>query len=725
MRYGSTGASASTSGSSSSASDQLPHCFSPSFRLPVPVPQEVACAGCQGGSFACQLAARGSADEVFWEQVFGSTTTTASVTATVTATAAGQTQAQEQAHAQALPGGESGSDVEAASVVQRYVDSNSSKYKDTSDLVAQHQACLRQNIFMYPKPLPSFSHLPASEALDLRGGDASGSCSGSVSSSDEGSRFDSFILRSRVLGKRGRLYDEVWDEGDFLEKKSALVERCNRSSHLVPFRTEAIGNWSQILNNFSDDHDGIYVDWLLDKAHAKCKQKKIDEIYNMRREEERIKLKIQEEEEVMSLFAPPVPVSCQHPASWGLHRRRRGSPALPTAIRDPSMGLDRGRKRRGGSSSGSGGGGGGEEGGDWPINAAEWHPAAHTSKTVLPVAYSTSPRSRTKHPRGGNTPKGEEEGVFPDDKDDLSLHLDALVTQLALQSATNFIHLSNLTSAVGNEMNLQSLRIQHQKLENASLHISKLFTKTDAEVRNAATEATMRQQIAMQQVCTDNKAETKTVIETETETEAKTAAVVSTSKKKTTKKKRGKREGEGEGGSKGKSKGGAVRASLSSPDPVALSPGVATASLLRSVRSLASADCRLFYYFIACYACLLGACSCLLNCISLFYRQPADVNTIAANGRDISGDEMTLKPKIFQNKNIFSFENNNIHVQPPQNSMLSHHRDKAFLSSLRSGCLVEVCSSVGDEGVWSLSTVVGVKTDTSGAVRLIQVYSST
>jgi hypothetical protein len=351
--------------------------------------------------------------------------------------------------------------------------------------------------------------------------------------------FDSSIFQSRVLGKRGRLYDEVWDEADYLEKKAALIEKCNSSAHLVPFRTEVVDNWSQILNHYSDDHDGVYVDWRLDRAHEKCKQKKMNEIYTLKREEERIKSQLHSEEEVMCLCPPPVPVSCQHPASWGLHQRRRGG-APPPAVRDPSMGLDACRKKRsrggvsssssssssssGSSSSGEGGEEGGEkESGDSDgcgINPAHWHPAAHTSGTVLPVAYSSSSSSRhkAKHHRA-NTSKSAA-SVLTDDVDDLSVHLDSLVNQLAVQSASNFVTLSNLTSAVGIEINLQSLRSQHRTLENASLQISDFFRKTEEELLNATAEASLQQQQQQQQESARQAMIASRTTEAETDTPA-------------------------------------------------------------------------------------------------------------------------------------------------------------------------------------------------------------
>ena len=245
---------------------------------------------------------------------------------------------------------------------ERFIARTSRQCRDTMALVSRSRASLDQNVYMYPKPLPSFNHLrplDTDTAAYEEGSDDRGIVSGSgngseylglpslVSSSSMSSEaasgagavpFDASILQSRVLGKRGRLYDEVWDEGDYLEKKSALIALCNSSSHVIPFRTEVVGNWSQILNHYRDDHDGVYVDWLLDKAHERCKQRQIQEVYTLKKEGERIQSALQNAEEVLHVFAPPVPVSCQHPASWGLHTRRRGT-VPSTALRDPSMGL--------------------------------------------------------------------------------------------------------------------------------------------------------------------------------------------------------------------------------------------------------------------------------------------------------------------------------------------------------------------------------------------------
>lgn len=83
---------------------------------------------------------------------------------------------------------------------------------------------------------------------------------------------------------------------------------------------------------------------------------------------------------------------------------------------------------------------------------------------------------------------------------------------------------------------------------------------------------------------------------------------------------------------------------------------------------------------------------------------------------------MKLKSKVFQNKNHRRLQ----YLQPPERKC-----EGGFASSVQVGDLVEVCArrsassaavcAVGGQGVWGLGTVIGVKRDTRGAVRLVQV----
>jgi hypothetical protein len=93
------------------------------------------------------------------------------------------------------------------------------------------------------------------------------------------------------LGRRGRDYDDVWREEDFIEK-SGLGARGLR-----PLR-----DWSELLNNYSDSHDGYYREWAI-VAASEASTGRIGK-------------------PTMILVPPPVPVHQQHPGSWGIGARQ-------------------------------------------------------------------------------------------------------------------------------------------------------------------------------------------------------------------------------------------------------------------------------------------------------------------------------------------------------------------------------------------------------------------
>jgi hypothetical protein len=468
----------------------------------VPAPLEATRTVALPNSFAYQLACRGSADDVFWRNVMGNHSKECGVPDDGSCLLKDKLTAREEPEVITLSRSNS-LDVEPPLKcdVQSYIDFHSAKCKSISDDVRRNRASLDSNIFMFPKPLPSLGHLTAppsertSGVVDVASkkcteppAPCDGKCvNGNGALFNNLPQFDPSIFRTRTLGKRGRLYDELWDEEDYLEKKSALIERCNGSSNLIPFRTSIIKSWSEILNNYRDDHDGVYVDSLLETSLEKIKQKKIDEVYNIKREGDRIKLCTKQEEGILYAYSPTVPVSCHHPAAWGRFRRRRGS--VPTTKRfiDPSMGLGldvEKRKRKRGSASSVGS----SEADDEVINPTHWHPASYSTDVVLPMSFSSSPRQKSKSDRLGIATRG-------DDIDDLSIHLDAMLNELAVVSAKNFILLSDLAKSAGIEMNLQSLRCQQRALEDTHLQLADFFKKTTDDIQNAAVKASLQQQI--------------------------------------------------------------------------------------------------------------------------------------------------------------------------------------------------------------------------------------
>jgi len=609
-------------------------------------------------SFSSQLASRGSADEVFWNNVIETMINEYSPDHSIgggecvppSCPAAGSLSSSSSPSTSSTASDANSVD---KSSVQTYIDIHTTKNRVIFDAVCRNRASLDQNIYMFPKPLPSFSDLSTSpesekgrtsmDIDDVEGGASaigmagdgksvlnhqSGGINGCMQTDDL--RFDSKIFRNRKLGKRGRLYDEVWDEGDYLEKKSALIEICNSSPHLVPFRPGVVTNWNEILNHYSDDHDGVYVDYLLDQALSRNKQRKNDEIYNLKKEGDRLKLNLKRDEGILSLCSPPVPVSCHHPASWGKQPRRRGSVTTSKRFIDPTMGLDIDRKKRGNGSNCSSTS---SEAEDEVFDPSRWHPASYTAETVMSVTYCSSPRQKSRNSSFG-VPAGEE------DTDELNLHLDSLLNELAVQSASNFMMLSKLTKSVGMELNLQSMRKQHRALQDAHLKVSNFFVKTNEEIRNAAAKASLQQQRSRRQGDNAKPGDDRN------------GDVYSLRKSKRT------------------------RVALADP-PCSLSTSNANQEMCPGSSSESTGESK------------------------------STTKVPVVNGS-------TIQSKLFRHKIIHRHEE--CRKQP--SSVKICQSLESFGSTIREGDLVEVCST---GGVWSLCAVRQCQTDSSGARRLIQV----
>ena len=112
-----------------------------------------------------------------------------------------------------------------------------------------------------------------------------------VENSRGGSTLDMYLL---PLPKRGRDYDDVWRETDYLENSSHLRKTLR-----------PIADWSELLNCYCDSHDGYYRDWSV--SHQQLPKTKFP--------------------------PPPPPVQLQHPACWG---RRSGGRINPESIHPAS-----------------------------------------------------------------------------------------------------------------------------------------------------------------------------------------------------------------------------------------------------------------------------------------------------------------------------------------------------------------------------------------------------
>jgi hypothetical protein len=128
-------------------------------------------------------------------------------------------------------------------------------------------------------------------------------------------------ISEKFLGKRGRLYNDVWNEEDFLMKyRGYAFKKCL--------------DWSDILRNYHDDHDGSYIEWLLFQLHHR-KQNPLQSPPRHRLSSQEFSqgpvIQINYSPNInsaLSIIPPPVPVSTQHPASWGPGNRICQPPLL-------------------------------------------------------------------------------------------------------------------------------------------------------------------------------------------------------------------------------------------------------------------------------------------------------------------------------------------------------------------------------------------------------------
>jgi|MDTB01.2.fsa_nt_gb hypothetical protein len=102
------------------------------------------------------------------------------------------------------------------------------------------------------------------------------------------------------LGKRDRLYLDVWKEQDFLER--------TKQRHLF----EPLFHWTDLLKNYSDNHDGSYRMWMLGQIRPRNRYAVPGR-------------KSSYTKGGAVIIPPPVPAAVHHPAAWGLHSRSYSS----------------------------------------------------------------------------------------------------------------------------------------------------------------------------------------------------------------------------------------------------------------------------------------------------------------------------------------------------------------------------------------------------------------
>mmetsp|Transcript_13070 Transcript_13070/g.19710 ORF Transcript_13070/g.19710 Transcript_13070/m.19710 type:complete len:656 (+) Transcript_13070:26-1993(+) len=236
----------------------------------------------------------------------------------------------------------------------------------------------------------------------------------STSNKKQGSSLSTSGYRSRMLGKRGRLYDDQWGEEDYMYKYGA---RC-----------KYVSNWDELLKDYCDDHDGCYIDWLLENLHKRRRMHQYDasvastqtggtSVPGTRRTG--AASRVATVNTPVHFYPPPVPVAVQHPASWGPGSR---------VARNQSA-----------------------------IAVGRIHPACVSSTIVKPVGYRTQFVDRK---RSADTV------VCSDDFDEISLLMDAATRQLEVQSTWNSITLYKILASAKSEIGLQQLREKRNRLHS-------------------------------------------------------------------------------------------------------------------------------------------------------------------------------------------------------------------------------------------------------------------
>lgn len=284
----------------------------------------------------------------------------------------------------------------------------------------------------------------------------------------------------RTLGKRGRLYNDIWNEEDFLDKyKTYSLSTCT--------------DWSDIFKNYHDDHDGCYIEWFLHQLHQR-KQVSSNQhsLRQLNHDSSLLSRKIStniSEYLGISLVPPPVPVSIQHPASWGPGNRISNPPLLSDQsnlsispiIHHPPENRMREKLRSKSSTPNTNSPRPSkindpnsrkivtpEFGKNHMINVHRIHPAC-VSNTIL-----NPPGFRPDTSIANDTLKRIPEY---DSIDEIGLHAEYLSKLLKSVSARNFSYLSHMMTSMERESELSHLRQTKQRLLSSCHAISKILTE--------------------------------------------------------------------------------------------------------------------------------------------------------------------------------------------------------------------------------------------------------
>jgi hypothetical protein len=266
----------------------------------------------------------------------------------------------------------------------------------------------------------------------------------------ESVKIDKSVFSLRSLGKRGRLYDDLWSEEDFLEAEGLLEGGSRR----------CVESWADLLRHYNDDHDGCYIDWLLEELMDAKKLASYAEADKVRSADASVagtrartalvtrsfsggsgSARKESARLETSLLPPPVPVSTQHPACWGpgSHFPIPNNRAVPVEL---------------------------------------IHPACATSTVLGPVGQYLAPsagrqqggnkRRRVAEPGGGS----HVVSCVDDEMDEIGLHADQMVRHLEMQSAANYVLLSRVIASARRDAAMQQLRQKQSQLQAAVMAVT-------------------------------------------------------------------------------------------------------------------------------------------------------------------------------------------------------------------------------------------------------------
>jgi hypothetical protein len=240
------------------------------------------------------------------------------------------------------------------------------------------------------------------------------------------------VICTSLLGKRGRCYEDVWSETDYLSRQ-----------HSQPNQFHVYKNWTELIHSYTDDFDGNYMEKLM--RHVERQKKKyalggqnVASIadYNVigshgkrpdvTKRRQRDGDYENEDDSVQRGSDPPVPVSCWHPAAWYLTDRSCHSFEKQLASRTA------------------------------PSRFECIHPAS--LRTQKQPALSLHERYSIRGSQVG-------------DIDELDLELDKLMQEHVMLEFTNICRLNRLEDAVHNGHKLEELERERSHLEDDVLAI--------------------------------------------------------------------------------------------------------------------------------------------------------------------------------------------------------------------------------------------------------------